>query len=105
QFLNCNNVLKSTYSEFFGIPIGAFGAIWFLVVLALNFSDRLKLPRLIKENSKLLMVFWGVAGLSPVVFLIFVEFFVLNSICILCTADHILIVLVFILAVKNVMKE
>ena len=63
------------------------------------------MPSLIRNNSDELMLLWGVVGLSPVVFLIFIELFVLNSLCVLCTLDHVLIVSAFIFAVEKIRKE
>src|SRR5438309_5081428 len=105
QYINCDDVLKSTYADFFGIPIGAFGLLWFLGVIALVFPEKLKLPKMIADNSKFLLVLWCIAGLSPVLFLIFVEVSILHKICIFCTTDHVLIFLTFILAIENFRKN
>ena len=76
----CDIVNKSQYSEFFGIPLGFFGILWFLGYMFSN-----------ETNRKYL----SIAGIIGVAYLVYIELAVLYAICSTCTAIH---AIVFILA-------
>ncbi len=77
----CDIVNKSQYSEFFGIPLGFFGSLWFLAYMFSN-----------KINRKYL----SIAGLAGIAYLIYIELAVLYTICSTCTAIHALILILIV---------
>lgn len=98
SFINCNNIILSSYSEFADIPLGIFGAAWFFVFLFLRLSGRFQIiPRWLKENSKELTILWCVLGLSLVSLLVYIELGILRSICIICTSAHMLVLSISLL--------
>lgn len=100
QFVNCSSVLLSGYSEFYGVPLGAFGAGWFLVALLILLSGRVRqIPRLVSDNRGLFLALWCVAMLPFVFYLVFAELAVLKAVCVLCSATHALIASVLVLSV------
>ncbi len=74
----CDIVNKSKYAEFFGIPLGIFGILWFL---SYAFSN--------EETRKYL----SIAGILGVIYLVYIELAVLYAVCSTCTAIHILILI------------
>lgn len=74
----CDIVNKSKYAEFFGIPLGVFGILWFLAYGVSN-----------EENRRYL----SIAGLIGVAYLVYIEVAVLYAICSTCTAIHALILI------------
>jgi uncharacterized membrane protein len=93
--LNCNAVLGSRFSQFFGIPLEFFAAGYFvinvvLVCLIAFGSDR------IFEGSLNLLFGWRFLGLIFVPYLVVIEVFVLKAICVYCTIMHVAIVADFV---------
>jgi uncharacterized membrane protein len=94
--INCTKVTTSSYSEILGIPVAMLGLIFFLGNLPLHLpvawharSPLIRRLRLIASGTGILMIFW----------LIYVELFRLNAICLYCTSVHVLTLLLFIVTV------
>lgn len=90
--IDCGAVTSSSFSKFAGIPVAGFGLVFFLVMLSLMFVDN---PTL----DYLLLPLWA-AGVAFVGYLVYAEIFVLGAICLYCTVDHIVAVLLVLPAVK-----
>lgn len=91
--VNCAKVTTSSYSVVAGVPLAVLGLAFFAAMLPLQLpaawrSRRrwLRWGRLLLAGSGILMVFW----------LVFVELFRLNAICLYCTAVHALTFLLFV---------
>lgn len=104
-FINCENVLSSSYSVVPGtpIPISIPGLFWFLVVAGLSFyawkwqsSDR----RLLLAE-----VVWGALGMLTAFYLVYVELVRLHTLCAWCTALHALILITFITAIFQLQRS
>lgn len=92
--INCAKVTTSSYSEIMGVPLAVLGLIFFVVMLPLQLPNSWRsrnrsmiYGRLAFAGSGVLMVFW----------LVYVELFKLNAICLYCTVVHILAVVIFAL--------
>ena len=75
--VNCTKVLHSSYAEVAGIPVSAFGLVWFAVMAALA----------LRPASTALLA-WVAVGALTVLWLVFVELFRVDAICLWCTAAH-----------------
>lgn len=91
--INCAKVTTSSYSAILGIPLAVLGLVFFVGMLPfqLPVAWRSANPwvrglRLAGAASGVLMVFW----------LLYVELYKLNAICLYCTAAHILTVALFV---------
>jgi len=88
--VNCEAVLSSPYAVIAGttVPTSAAGIAWFAVsaVLWLRGFGRVLLA-------------WSVLGLVTVLYLVFVEIVRIGAICLWCTAAHVLVVAVLLIAV------
>jgi uncharacterized membrane protein len=91
--INCAKVTTSIYSQILGIPLPLLGLGFFIVMLALQLpkvwrshNRTLRLGRLIFAGTGLIMVFW----------LVYAELFLVNAICLYCTAVHIMTILLFL---------
>jgi uncharacterized membrane protein len=94
--INCEKVTTSSYSMQFGIPLAVLGLAFFAVTLLLqnpwawrSSSRLLRRARLAVAGGSALMVLW----------LIWVELFRLDAICLYCTSVHALSIILFILTV------
>jgi uncharacterized membrane protein len=94
--INCLKVTTSAYSKVFGVPVALLGLLYFAGMTALcsppawRSSDR-RVPLLRLAGAGLGVVF--------VLYLIWVELFAVNAICLWCTAVHVVTLLLFALLV------
>ncbi len=86
SFISCDRVLSSPYAKIAGIPTSLYGAVWFAAMSTAAF---------LSVDRKIITVFmkgWTVLGLLGVAVLVYVELVLINAVCILCTAAHLLAV-------------
>src|ERR1700674_5740 len=90
--INCEAVLSSRYAVITGtnVPTSAAGIVWFGVsaLLWTRPFGRFQLP-------------WSALGLVTALFLVYVEIVQLGAICLWCTAAHILVLMIFLIAVTT----
>jgi uncharacterized membrane protein len=94
--VTCRKVTRSAQSQVAGIPVAALGLAWFAAMVALN------LPRMWRDGGRRTTVPRLVAagaGVAFALYLIGAELFVLDAICLWCTAAHALAVAVFAVVV------
>jgi uncharacterized membrane protein len=91
SFINCDAVLGSKYSEFFGVPLEFFIVNLILVYLVAFGSETLY------RRALTVLFGWRFLGLIIVPYLISIELFIINHICVYCTTMHAAIVLDFII--------
>ena len=96
--ISCSLVNSSSYSELVGIPVAVLGILWFVVL------GILCLAALRKKSFRLisLILGWNIFAILFVIYLIIAEF-LLQALCPLCTAIHVLVVtsLVFSIVLYN----
>jgi len=93
--LNCNAVLGSRFSQFFGIPLEFFAAGYFVVNVALVFLIAFGSESIFGGALNILFG-WRFLGLIFVPYLVSVELFILKAICVYCTIMHVAIVADFV---------
>lgn len=96
--INCEQVLASSYGVIGGsaIPTSAAGIVWF-AVSALVAAGRLAgSPRLAQ-----MQLGWSALGLVTVLFLVYVEIVQLGAVCVWCSAAHVLVLLIFLVALTR----
>lgn len=88
--VNCEAVLSSSYALIAGtsLPTSLLGIVWFGVNAAL-WTRPAAWPHLA----------WAGVGLLSVLYLVFVEIVLLGAICLWCTAAHVLVVALVLIAV------
>lgn len=90
--INCEAVLSSSYGVIAGtqVPTSAAGIVWFAVsvLLWLGPFERARLP-------------WSVAGVATVLYLVYVEIVALGAVCLWCTAAHVLVLVIFVIALMR----
>lgn len=90
--INCEAVLSSRYAVIAGtsVPTSAAGIAWF-AVSALLWTRR----------AGRVQLAWSAVGLLTVVFLVYIEIVLVGAVCIWCTAAHLLVVLIFLIALRE----
>ena len=99
--IDCSRVLSSAYSVIPGtkIPISVPGLFWFIVAGALASAAAFRWPD--RRNLRIAMLAWTLLGMLSILYLIYVELVLLHTICIWCTALHITIFAMFLIAVTQ----
>jgi uncharacterized membrane protein len=99
--INCSNTILSSYAEIGGIPLGAFGVIWFSIS-GLLYYNKLSFFKNTSASSPFYLFIWAGIGVASAACLVYVEIFLVGSICLLCTATHITGVAIFVLSYLSV---
>lgn len=79
----CETVQKSKYSEMAGVPVAALGLVAYVVVLALTAWD--------SWIARLSAAAIALTGLLFGAYLLALQFFVIDAICVWCLANDVLI--------------
>lgn len=88
---NCETVLTSEYSTFYGIPVSLFGAFFYLVILILTLLY-------FETNKKQLIkavFFLSGMGLIVSVYFFYLQLIVIKAFCFYCIVSAIDVVLIF----------
>lgn len=107
DFVSCDVVNKSIYSEVFGIPVSVLGFLAYAFFFILSFQKFTPGSNEVAANQSgrpkgatpLILKIGILASLGGVLFslyLTYVEFFVLYAVCIFCITQQILIFLIFL---------
>ncbi|HLD33356.1 MAG TPA: vitamin K epoxide reductase family protein [Candidatus Nanoarchaeia archaeon] len=87
DFLSCSTVNKSSYATLFGIPVALIGIIGFVL---LGF---LSLARLM--YARVALFYSSLGALLFMLYLTFVELFIINAVCVLCIAVLLIMAAIF----------
>lgn len=96
--INCAKVTSSPESVIFGVPMAILGLLFFAGMLALN------LPAVWRRADSWLRglrLAGASVGVLFVLYLLYVELFEVNAICLWCTAVHVLSFVLFVLVVMG----
>jgi len=87
-FVDCQSVLSSPESTWFGLPVSLFGLFWFVSYGVLVIFR----PKALWVGRSLAMV-----GAATVLYLVYVEFVVLGTVCLWCSSLHVLILTLLVI--------
>jgi uncharacterized membrane protein len=86
-FINCAKVTSSSYSEILGIPVALLGLGFFVAMFFLQLPVAWRTANKVVRYGRVAL---AVSGIGMIFWLIFAELDRLRSICLFCTAAHIL---------------
>lgn len=103
DFIDCDGIAKTTSSQFLGIPLAYWGMGFYLFVLMLLFTDKIKQLKVLHFFDVFKNPMAYISSLGLVSFLISVllaikSVFVLHKVCILCFFTYILNALIALIA-------
>lgn len=103
EFIDCDNVAKTSESQFFGIPLALWGMFLYAFILLMLFAEKLKNHKLLKflEVFKNPYAYIGALGLISFaisMILLGISLFEIKKLCILCAFTYILNLLIGIIA-------
>lgn len=95
DFIDCDNIAKTTESQFFGIPLAYWGMFLYSFILLMLFVDKLKNFKYLKflEVFKNPFSYIGALGLisfSISILLLCISLFEIKKLCILCAFTYVL---------------
>jgi uncharacterized membrane protein len=79
---NCDAVNRSVYSEFMGVPVSVIGIMYFVAVIGMAMLGKKYYPYIFVLS---------IVSLVPALYLDYIEFFVLNAVCIFCELSKVMI--------------
>ncbi|MFI5041067.1 MAG: vitamin K epoxide reductase family protein [Acidimicrobiales bacterium] len=91
--VNCAKVTTSSYSVVAGIPVAVLGLVFFVAMVGLQTPFAWRSPR---ADVRIVRLALASTGAAAVVWLIYVELFRLDAICLYCTIVHLLAVALFV---------
>ena len=87
QTINCAKVTSSTWSALFGIPVAVLGLAYFVVMTLLVTPAAWRQRKLDPVR-----IVGAAGGALMVLYLIYVELFLVNALCLWCTGVHLVTV-------------
>jgi uncharacterized membrane protein len=89
--VNCELVTSSAESAIGPLPVALLGVIWFAAYLGL----------IVVRAASTYQLAWAAAGLVFVFYLVYAELFLIGALCLWCTAVHVVVIGLFLLAVAQ----
>ncbi len=90
--VSCARVTTSDQSVMFGVPLPVLGLAFFAVMLALNVPAAWRSPSPAIRQGRMVA---AVVGVVMVLYLVYVELFIVDAVCLWCTAVHVLTLTLF----------
>jgi uncharacterized membrane protein len=90
--VNCTAVTTSSWSEMLGVPVALLGLLWAVAIAALNTPWAWRSQARWLDAGRLAL---SAAGAVMVVYLVYIELFRVDAICLWCTAVHVTTVALF----------
>jgi uncharacterized membrane protein len=90
--INCQKVTSSAQSAVFGIPVALLGLLFFVAMLPANLPVAWRMRSPAVRYGRLVL---ALVGIGFVCYLVYAELFILDAICLWCTAVHVLTVALF----------
>ena len=94
ETISCDDVIGSKYGAFAGIPLGYFGAVFWIIVIISGISSATTSMR----NARLQALGVAAVGLITSLGLAYIAEFVLHKICPICSGTHLTALVNFIYA-------
>lgn len=91
--INCTKVTTSSYATQFGVPLVLFGLAFFAVTLLVQNPVAWRSPSRVIRTARMVL---AAGGAAAALWLIWVELFRLDAICLWCTAVHAVAILLFV---------
>jgi uncharacterized membrane protein len=100
-FDGCNVVAQSPYSKVFGIPLALFGLVYYVIALVLSAI----LVSSAGARMRQAMFLWSGVGVLFSAYFMYIQYFLIEAICIYCVISAIVTGLLFILALLLLRKD
>ena len=100
---DCSTVNASPYSEIYGIPVALVGVGGYAAILFLLLMERRN--DFVRQNGTLFVFGLSLTGFIFTVYLVYVEFAVLNAVCPFCLTSQLVMTIIFILSIIRLIRQ
>ncbi len=100
---DCSTVNASPYSEIYGIPVALVGVGGYAAILLLLLMDSRN--DFVRQNGTLFVFGLSLTGFIFTLYLVYIEFAVLNAICPFCLTSQIVMTIIFILSIIRLIRQ
>jgi uncharacterized membrane protein len=100
---DCSTVNASRYSEVYGIPVAAVGIAGYFAILLVHWYEGR--ARFFEENGLMLIFGLALAGFLFTVYLIYVEFAILQAFCPFCLTSQAAMTIIFIISIARLIRQ
>lgn len=100
---DCSTVNASPYSEIYGIPVALVGVGGYAAILLLLLMDSRN--EFVRQNGTLFIFGLSLTGFIFTVYLVYIEFAVLDAICPFCLTSQIVMTIIFILSIIRLIRQ
>jgi uncharacterized membrane protein len=101
ETISCDRVLTSPYATPLGIPLGAFGMAFFIVVIMTGITTNPKTTELQAALWRLLVLGAGACGSST---MLYISFALIKAACPYCMATHAVVFTLFVISLFQFLK-
>jgi uncharacterized membrane protein len=88
----CNTVAQSAYSHFFGIPLGVYGLVFYTIIFILAAISTTKNSHRLNQG----LFGLGIVGILFSFYFLWLQFFVIDAICIYCLGSFVISLGIFV---------
>lgn len=99
----CSTVNASRYSEVYGIPVGSVGVAGYFAILLAHWYERR--DKFFEKNGPMLIFGMALTGFLFTLYLIYVEFAILQALCPFCLTSQIAMTIIFIISVIRLIRQ
>jgi uncharacterized membrane protein len=90
----CNIVAQSSYSKLFGIPLAEYGLLFYGLLFVIAAIELWMIHRVARRSMQVI----AAGGFLASVYFVAVQMFIINALCIYCTASALLTLFIFLSA-------
>ncbi len=101
SLVNCEQVLTSASSIVFGVPVAAYGLLWFVVALGLAWASLRVTAEVEPPRLRAAALWWTGIGMASVLWLVYQELGVVGKVCAWCTGVHVIVLVLLVLQVLS----
>lgn len=100
---DCSTVNDSPYSRVYGMPVAGIGLAGYLAILISHWLEQR--ARFFEQNGTMLIFGLSLTGFLFTLYLIYVEFAILNALCPFCLVSQIVMTCIFIIAIIRLVRQ
>ncbi len=101
ETINCDKVLASQYGAFLGLPLGAYGMAYFVLLIVTAITTNPKTTRLQETAQRLVVASAGLVGAGV---LMYISYGIIKAACPVCMSIHATIIASFAVALWQFLK-
>ncbi len=99
----CSTVNASRYSKVYGFPVASVGIAGYFAILLTHWHE--KRDTFFKRNGPLLVFGMALTGFIFTIYLVYVEFAILEALCPFCLVSQITMTILFLISIIRLVRQ